>query len=243
MKSAGIIVGVLFAAIVLFFLGAAAISGTEAEVTATVKDKERINDCSGETCESYYLVFTDEGTFKNSDSLVYGKFNSSDIQGMLEPGQTYTFMTVGFRVPFMSMYPNIIEVTPVRAAARPVLHSIPAVPTDTWELIAFRKDRIEGPTEEPVEITKQAVHIERSVWDAIADCESNSTWDIDTGNGYRGGLQWNTNTWLAVRPADAPDNPALASRAQEIQAAQNLMAEPWGGYHHWPVCSRVVGVR
>lgn len=55
-----------------------------------------------------YLVFTDHGVFENTDAWQYFKFNSSDVQGQLmQPGK-YHVRYYGFRVPFMSMYPNII---------------------------------------------------------------------------------------------------------------------------------------
>lgn len=88
-----------------------------------------------------------------------------------------------------------------------------------------------------------AVQPATTVWDRIADCESNQTWDIDTGNGYRGGLQWRQQTWLAVKPDPAPRNPADATRTQEIKAARNLMDKPWGGWQHWPACTRQLGLR
>lgn len=81
-------------------------------------------------------------------------------------------------------------------------------------------------------------------WRSLADCESDLTWDEgDGGLGtFRGGLQWTSRTWLAVKPAGAPDDPALASAEQEVAAAENLMDQPWGGYHHWPTCARKLGL-
>ena len=81
------------------------------EVTATVRNEARV--CSSgnngsSTCK--YLIFTNKGTFEDTDSLVNGKFNSSDIFGELEPGHTYTFKVYGFRSGFMSAYPNIVSV-------------------------------------------------------------------------------------------------------------------------------------
>ncbi|HTH05652.1 MAG TPA: transglycosylase family protein, partial [Ilumatobacteraceae bacterium] len=36
-----------------------------------------------------------------------------------------------------------------------------------------------------------------AMWDQIAQCESGGNWHINTGNGYYGGLQFLTSTWLA----------------------------------------------
>ena len=74
--------------------------------TIKVKDKERINN--GE--DSYYLIFTDDEVFKNKDSFLHMKFGSSDIYSKLEVGKTYRVKVNWFRVPFFSMYRNILEI-------------------------------------------------------------------------------------------------------------------------------------
>jgi len=74
-------------------------------VVVTVKDKERVN--SGDS--SYYLVFTENEVFKNKDSLLYMKFNSSDLYGELDKGETYEFDVYWFRIPFLSMYRNVVD--------------------------------------------------------------------------------------------------------------------------------------
>lgn len=83
-----------------------------------------------------------------------------------------------------------------------------------------------------------------AVFEQLADCESGGDWsEGDGGLGpFRGGLQWHPDTWPAVKPAGAPDDPAAASAEQEVAAARNLLAEPWGGWHHWPVCARKIGL-
>lgn len=77
------------------------------EVTVTVQDKERVCD-SNRNCK--YLIFTDGGTFENTDTLLNGKFDSSDVYGRIDEGKTYTFKVAGFRQGILSMYPNIIEI-------------------------------------------------------------------------------------------------------------------------------------
>lgn len=88
------------------------ILGTGATVTATVSRVERITTGSGETLSSKYLVYTDQGTFENTDSLFWGKWNSSDLHGELHDGRTYHLDYYGWRVPFLSMYPNIVTANP-----------------------------------------------------------------------------------------------------------------------------------
>lgn len=72
---------------------------------ATVTDKgiKRADDTDK------YLIYTDIGTFENTDEWLCGKFNSSDIYGRIKIGDTYEFTVIGFRIPFLSKYQNIIE--------------------------------------------------------------------------------------------------------------------------------------
>ena len=87
------------------------IKTTSTDVTVTVTDKERIAELTGEgTTKSKYLIFTDSGTFENTDTMLFWKFNSSDIYGSIKVNQTYTFTVVGWRIPFFSSYQNIVKV-------------------------------------------------------------------------------------------------------------------------------------
>ena len=74
--------------------------------TATVTDKS-VKRYNG---SDKYLIYTDIGTFENTDQWLCGKFNSSDIYGRIEVGATYEFDTIGIRVTFFSWYENIIAV-------------------------------------------------------------------------------------------------------------------------------------
>lgn len=77
--------------------------------TVTVTDKERIVENMGDNIESYYLIYTDSITFKLEDELLYGNFNSSDWYGKIKVDSTYEFTTIGWRIGFLSEYPNIVE--------------------------------------------------------------------------------------------------------------------------------------
>lgn len=81
------------------------------ESTFTVTDKERVNDSNS----SYYLVFGEDETgnavvYKNTDEFLRGKWDSSTMQAELEVGETYDVVLVGYRIPFLSMYENILEI-------------------------------------------------------------------------------------------------------------------------------------
>jgi hypothetical protein len=101
------------------FLIAAAVGGcraayhaSEKTVTATVLKAERVTHGTGDSQTHRYLVFTDNGTFECTDSLLYGKFNSADVYGRLAPGSRYTFRLTGWRWEPGSWYPNILSATP-----------------------------------------------------------------------------------------------------------------------------------
>jgi hypothetical protein len=61
-----------------------------------------------------YMVFTDKGVFKNTDSLLWFKFDSSDVQSILMQNKKVRVKHAGYRIPFFSAYPNVIEATPVK---------------------------------------------------------------------------------------------------------------------------------
>ena len=83
--------------------------GTADSVIITVTKTERVVSGSGDRISTKYLVFTEAETYKNTDSLWYLKWDSSDIQGKLISGQEYQVKVYGWRIPFMSVYRNIVE--------------------------------------------------------------------------------------------------------------------------------------
>lgn len=59
--------------------------------------------------ESKYLIFAREETLKDVDTWWGLKFNSSDIYGRINAGQTCTFTVTGLRFAFLSWYRNILR--------------------------------------------------------------------------------------------------------------------------------------
>lgn len=96
-------------------------TATPETVRAMVTDKERQvkSDGDGGTT-SKYIVFTDKEVFENTDSVIRGKWRSSDLQGKLHAGCTYDFNVYGFRSGVFSMYRNIVDAQHVPTAACPV---------------------------------------------------------------------------------------------------------------------------
>ena len=74
-----------------------------------------------------------------------------------------------------------------------------------------------------------------AMWDRIAQCESGGRWNINTGNGYYGGLQFLTSTWLSNGGGDFAPRADLATREEQITVANRLYAraglQPWGCRH------------
>lgn len=89
-----------------------------------------------------------------------------------------------------------------------------------------------------------------SVWDLLAECESNGEWDYGPHSGwgsglFEGGLQFHPDTWDAFAPSvlggAAPEAAYQASRTQQIAVAEAVLdAQGWGA---WPACSKKLGLR
>ncbi|MFF4311270.1 transglycosylase family protein [Streptomyces sp. 900105755] len=73
-----------------------------------------------------------------------------------------------------------------------------------------------------------------SEWDAVAQCESGGNWAINTGNGYYGGLQFSASTWAAYGGTQYAAQANQATKAQQIQIAEKVLAAQGKGA--WPVC-------
>ncbi len=66
-----------------------------------------------------YLIYTKDKNgetqvFCVRDTLLHWRWNSSDVYADIEVGKTYRFKTCGVRIPFFSMYPNILEMEVVK---------------------------------------------------------------------------------------------------------------------------------
>lgn len=73
-----------------------------------------------------------------------------------------------------------------------------------------------------------------SEWDAVAQCESGGNWSINTGNGYYGGLQFSASTWAAYGGTAFASTADQASKSQQIQVAEKVLAGQGKGA--WPHC-------
>ena len=62
-----------------------------------------------------YLVFTENEVFEVEDSIAYWRWNSSDVYNKIKVGEVYNCKVCGWRVPFLSLYRNIITADAVPA--------------------------------------------------------------------------------------------------------------------------------
>ena len=100
MKTKLFIIGLLLIVVLGFVFYRSTIETLE----ITVTDKERVAD------EDKYLIFSEEEVFENTDAWLFLKFNSSDYYRKLAVGEEFEVRVVGWRVPFLSWYRNIIGV-------------------------------------------------------------------------------------------------------------------------------------
>ncbi|MBU7600688.1 transglycosylase family protein [Streptomyces sp. P38-E01] len=78
------------------------------------------------------------------------------------------------------------------------------------------------------------------IWDKVAACESTSRWQINTGNGYYGGLQFKQTTWQAFGGTSYAPRADLATKEQQIAVAEKVLGKQGPGA--WPSCSVRAGL-
>ena len=78
-------------------------------------------------------------------------------------------------------------------------------------------------------------------WGCVAECESGGRWNVNTGNGFYGGLQFWQPTWKEFGGLKYAPRADLATRAEQIAVAQEVLAVQ--GWEAWPVCSKKYGLK
>lgn len=79
-------------------------------------------------------------------------------------------------------------------------------------------------------------------WECIAHYESTHRWQVNTGNGHYGGLQFSLSTWRYYGGPNYSDNvyPHRATRQEQIAIAKRVAWTGWagrapqGGPSAWP---------
>ncbi|WP_218938491.1 transglycosylase family protein [Modestobacter altitudinis] len=73
-------------------------------------------------------------------------------------------------------------------------------------------------------------------WTGVAQCESGGDWDINTGNGYYGGLQFSQSTWAGYGGTALAPRADLATPAEQVQIAEKVLVGQ--GVGAWPTCGK-----
>jgi LysM repeat protein len=73
-------------------------------------------------------------------------------------------------------------------------------------------------------------------WTGVAQCESGGNWNINTGNGYYGGLQFSQSTWAGYGGTALAPRADLATSAQQVDIAEKVLAGQ--GIGAWPTCGK-----
>lgn len=111
-----IIILIAVFAVILSAIGYVALSFNDTEYTVTIVEKELVNYFSEGDADSKYLIYCEDENgetlvFENTDNWLRGKWDSSDIYAKLKVGETYTVTVIGIRIPFFSMYQNIVNIS------------------------------------------------------------------------------------------------------------------------------------
>jgi hypothetical protein len=77
-----------------------------------------------------------------------------------------------------------------------------------------------------------------ATWDRLAECESLSRWNLNTGNGYYGGLQFSLRSWTSVGGTGRPNE---TPREEQIMRAE-MLVQLSGDFDPWPSCARQLGL-
>lgn len=87
----------------------------------------------------------------------------------------------------------------------------------------------------PFTMTGNAQAATVDTWDKVAKCESTNNWDINNGNGFFGGLQFTSSTWVAFGGTAYAPRADLATKKEQILIAEKVLKSQGPGA--WPVCS------
>lgn len=107
--------------------------------------------------------------------------------------------------------------------------------------LKITKELLQHTTVEPAHQKPKTHHPKKEpygIWDELAKCESTSRWNLDSGNGFLGGIQFTVKSWHMVGGKGLPNN---ATRSEQIRRGKKLkVIQGWGA---WPACSKKLGLR
>jgi hypothetical protein len=120
-------------------------------------------------------------------------------------------------------------------AARRHLRALHALALRAARLGPASQRRPIAPTIAPHAAPRPVTFAGHANWDAVAFCESHGQWNINSGNGYWGGLQFSSHTWFAYGGGPFDGSGYFPySREQQITVAERILASQGTGA--WPHC-------
>jgi hypothetical protein len=122
-----------------------------------------------------------------------------------------------------------------------------SVPETQAQITKAKKEepKIETPTPDNSNTTTEVSNAPASApktatketWERIAACESGGNWQINTGNGYYGGLQFSATTWRSAGGTKYAPLAHLASKDQQIEIADAWLAKT--SWSQWGCAARL----
>ena len=161
----------------------------------------------------------------------------------------FTFSLFLLQTPVLTLSENIFKgevVSPVSRSAKTLVKIITPTPTPEPTLTPTPTQKplptntpVPTATLAPTEIPQpEAIGgVGDEVWERLAACESNGAWNLNTGNGYFGGLQFSQGAWNSVGGQGLPSD---ASREEQIERGK--MLKDLRGWGVWGLCAQNLGL-
>ena len=176
------------------------------------------------------------GTTKVEREGVAGERRST-YRDTVKNGKVVSSERTSSKITKQPVHKVVIEGTKAKPAPKPAPTSTPKSSTPKSSSSSSTPKSTSTPTSEPTKSSSSSgLDTSRAaMWDRIAQCESTGNWSINTGNGYYGGLQFDSRTWLGSGGGDFAPRADLATREEQITVANRVYAQrglqPWGCAH------------
>lgn len=82
----------------------------ESKVSTIIKVQEKWIKASGSDQQSYLFSDADNNVYQITDEPIYFIWDASDRWAKIQEGKTYMITTIGWRIRFLSWYPNAIRI-------------------------------------------------------------------------------------------------------------------------------------
>lgn len=178
------------------------------------------------------------GTTKVEREGVAGERRST-YRDTVKNGKVVSSDRTSSKITRQPVHKVVVEGTKAKPAPKPAPTSTPksSTPKSSSSSSSSKPKSTSTPTSEPTKSSSSSgLDTSRAaMWDRIAQCESTGNWSINTGNGYYGGLQFDSRTWLGSGGGDFAPRADLATREEQITVANRVYAQrglqPWGCAH------------